>query len=184
MASKLVVLGFDGASTAAGMLDVLRELESNDVIELEDAVVVSRDSSTERIFASAAGGAGQASGMPVSLDTQSAPRIEQTTQRRGRRAVLGGGLGMALGWLIGGPLGGMAIGTLIGGLRDHGIDDGFIHELSNQLQPDSSGLFLLVASGDTDKIMEQIRPFKGQVLHTTLSPEVDKQLHEALALAG
>ena len=184
MTSKLVVLAFDGVATATGMLEVLRELERDDVIELEDAITVSRESASQQIFAAAAGGAGQSSGMPVSINNPGETRIEQTAQRRGRSAALAGGVGLALGWLIGGPLGGMAVGALLGGLRDHGVNDGFVRELSEQLIPDSSALFLLVQRADTDKVLEQIRPFKGRVLHTTLQPEVEQQLHAALAQAG
>ncbi len=81
---------------------------------------------------------------------------------------------------LGGPIGGAAVGAVIGSLRDRGIDDSFIRELSAQLQPDSSGIFLLVQSADTEQVLAELRPYKGRVIHTTISPEVEAVLRKAL----
>ena len=42
MTSKLVALTFEGEHTAVGMLDTLKELQERGVLDLEDAVVISR----------------------------------------------------------------------------------------------------------------------------------------------
>ena len=87
--------------------------------------------------------------------------------------------------LLGGPIGGAVVGTVIGALKDRGIDDKFIRGVADSLKPDSSAIFLLVKEGgDAEKIREELRPFKATVVHTTLSPEVEKQLRDSLANEG
>ena len=72
-----------------------------------------------------------------------------------------GMLPLALGWgvLAGGPSGGPigaaavgAIGTIVGGLRDRGIDDGFIQEVSESLSEESSAIFLLIQEADGPRV--------------------------------
>ena len=165
MASNLVVLSFEGADAAQGMLDNVRDMQARGLLELEDAVVAYREPN-----------------MPNVAFRQLDPVIEQTDARRKRHAAAGGGIGLLVGLLLGGPIGGAAVGAIIGALKDRGIDDGFIRNVSNSLQPDSSAIFLLVKEGgDTEKIREELRPFKAKVVHTTLAPEVEKQLRDTLA---
>lgn len=134
--SKLVVLAFEGASTANGMLDNLAALQQRGVLHLDDAVVVSRPAGSSEV------------------------RIDQTRYKRGRAAAAGGGIGLLAGLLVGGPLGGLTVGALWGGLRDKGVDDGFVRELSSNLGPDRSGLFLLVSGGDADAVIAEITPHR------------------------
>src|SRR5262245_23524117 len=165
MASNLVVLSFEGADTAQGMLDNLRDMQARGLLELEDAVVAYREPD-----------------MPNVAFKQLEPVIKQTDSRRKRYAAAGGGIGLLVGLLLGGPIGGAAVGAIVGALKDRGIDDSFIHDVSNSLKPDSSAIFLLVKEGgDTEKIREELRPFKATVVHTTLAPEVEKQLRDTLA---
>jgi uncharacterized membrane protein len=179
MAGKLVVLAFDGASTAETVMDAIKDMQRRGLIELEDAVVVSRAPHAERVHMVAQ--ANPDSGMAMYRQGPSAEvEIKQTDSRRGRTAAKGAGIGLLAGWLLGGPIGGAAIGAVIGALRDRGIDDGFIKELSEQLHPDSSGIFLLVSRADTDKVLEEIHPYKGRVIHTTIRPEVEQALRKAL----
>jgi uncharacterized membrane protein len=156
MASQLVVLAFEGESTAEGMWNNFKDMQERGLIQLEDAVIVSRGQSTE-------------------------VTIKQTDSRRGKYAAAGGGIGLLAGFLVGGPIGGAAVGALLGSLRDRGIDDKFVKSLSQQLKPESSSIFLLVKSGDRQKVQEELRPFKAVVVYTTLSPEVEKRLRETLA---
>jgi uncharacterized membrane protein len=55
------------------------------------------------------------------------------------------------------------------------------NEMAQQLQPDSSAIFLLVEGGDADQVLAELRPFKGRVLHTTLPEALDKQVRDALS---
>jgi uncharacterized membrane protein len=183
MTSKLVVLSFEGADSAKGMLDNVRDMQARGLLTLEDAVVAYREPNAsnatfEQLDSDLAIAPAQAGYRPGLND----PVIKQTDSRKKRYAAAGGGIGLLAGWLLGGPIGGAAVGAIIGALKDRGIDDGFIHDVSNSLRPDSSALFLLVKEGgDAAKIREELRPFKATVIHTTLDPEVEKQLRDTLA---
>lgn len=158
MASELVVLGFDGRDTADGVLDNFREMQERGIIRLQDVVVAKRGQSTN-------------------VD------IHQTDARRGRYAAAGAGVGVLAGWLIGGPIGAAAvgtIGTIVGALRDRGIDDGFIQEVSESLKPESSAIFLLIQEADGPRVLEELKPFHAIVVHTTLTGEQERTLREGL----
>ena len=176
MASRLVVLGFDGIDTASGVLLNIREMEKRGIIALEDAVIAQRGWGDEMSF--------------IQLDdTVAEPpekhdrdvKIIQSSARRSKRAAAGAGVGLLAGFLLGGPVGGMAVGALIGGLQDRGIDDKFIQSLADGLRPGTSALFLLVKEADGEKVLTELAPFKARVLHTTLTPEAETKLRETLA---
>jgi uncharacterized membrane protein len=177
VAAQLVILAFDGAHTADDMLTLVQDLDDRGLLTIEDAVVASRPAVGDRLMPTVG-----TTGAPVGefANEHPAVTITQTDSRRGRSALLGGGVGLLLGWLFGGPVGGAAVGAVIGALRDRGIDDRFIHELGDQLQPDSSAIFLLVRSAEPARVLEELRPYKGRVIHTTIAPEVEAALRKTL----
>jgi uncharacterized membrane protein len=157
MAGKIVALAFDGEQTADGMLDNFLDMEQRQVISLEDAVVVSRGAGTTEV------------------------KVDQTHFKRGRAATTAGAVGLLAGMLVGGPLVGLTVGALWGGMRDKGISDKFIRQLTARLQPDSSALFLLVSSADGEKVLEELTPHQATIITTDLDPAVEKKLRETLA---
>lgn len=182
MASNLVVLSFEGADTAQGMLENVRDMQARGLLQLEDAVVAYREPDAPNVAVKQLDGdVATISTLIANQPALNEPVIEQTDSRRKRYAAAGGGVGLLVGLLLGGPIGGAAVGAIIGALKDRGIDDKFIRNVSDTLKPDSSAIFLLVKEGgDAAKIREELRPFKATVVHTTLSPEVEKQLRDAL----
>ena len=174
MASRIVVLAFEGAGAAEGMLVNIRDMEERGLLKLDDAVVASRGPRATDIQIN------QASmiGVPAA---GSQLQIDQTDSRRGRSAAAGGGIGLLAGWLIGGPIGGLAVGALIGALRDRGLKDSEVKQIADQLVPDSSALFLLVKEADGPKVLEELKPFKATVIQSSLDPEAEQQLRKALA---
>jgi uncharacterized membrane protein len=155
MSSQLVVLGFDGEETAEGVFDNMKDMQQRGLIQLEDAVIVSR---------------GQASNI----------RVKQTDARRGRSAAAGAGIGVLAGWLVGGPIGGAVVGSIIGSLRDRGVDDHFVDDLGHRMGSNSSAVFLLVLEADAPKVLEELKPFNARVLHTTLTEDQERTLREGL----
>jgi uncharacterized membrane protein len=160
MASNIVVLGFKNQYGAEGMLEDIQRWQEEGLIELEDAVIASRGP----------GG-----------DVQ----IEQTHRQGGRFALRGGGAGLLAGLLLGGPVLGLAAGAAAGaiaaGLKDYGLDDKFIEEVSQWVKPETSALFLLVKEARADEVLERLRSYGAVVLTTTLAPEQEKRLQQALA---
>ena len=168
--SSLVVLGFDGIHTADEVLNKARSLQKENLIDLEDACVVERD-------------------------TDGKVHIKQAVNLAAMGAARGGSWGLLWGTLVGllfmNPLAGMAIGglagagagALSGSLVDFGIDDTFIKKLGETIPTGSSALFVLVKSVTEDKVLPEIEPFKPRVLKTSLSNEAEARLKAALEKA-
>jgi len=98
-------------------------------------------------------------------------QIKQTHKRRGKFTLGGGGIGLLAGLLVGGPIGGLVagatVGAVTGALKDYGIDDKFIREVSAGLTPGTSALFLMTTGGDEQKILSELRPHKATLIKTT-----------------
>ena len=160
MASQIVVLGFDNRYAAEAMLESMIKMQDEGLVELEDAVVASRGPGTH-------------------------VEIQQTHSETGKFALRGTGIGLLAGLLLGGPIvglvGGAAIGAISGAMKDHGLDDKFIDQVSEWVRPNSSALFLLVKEAKGEEVLARLKPFKAQVLTTTLSGEQENRLKASLA---
>jgi uncharacterized membrane protein len=169
--SDLVVLGFDGMHTADEVLNKLRSMQKENLIDLEDACVVER----------------QADGKV---------HVKQAVNLTAMGAKTGGLWGAMWGTLVGllflNPLAGMALGAAVGAgsgaisgsVADFGIDDSFIKKLGDAIPPGTSALFVLITRATTDKVLPEIEPFKPRVLRTSLSNEAESQLKTALSKAA
>ena len=155
--SNLIVIGFNNAADAFEMRAALAKLQTQYLIEMEDAVVVTRDA-------------------------EGKVQLHQAVNL----AVAGAAGGMFWGTLIGmlflNPLLGAAIGAgsgaLSGKLSDIGIKDDFMKELGATLTSGTSALFVLVRKSTPDKVLEALKPFagKGRVMQTSLTKDKDDEL--------
>jgi uncharacterized membrane protein len=168
--SELVVVGFNDPEEADRVLFKLAKLKKEHLIDLEDAVVVIRDE------------AGR-----IHLKQSINPVIDGATTSF---ISLSGGLWGALvgllflhpfaGFVIGGAMG-VGAEALAGSLSDHGINDDFIKSLGKTIPINSSALFILVRKAQPEIVLAELSGVKGNVLRTSLSPEQEKKLQEALA---
>ena len=166
--SNLVVLGFDGLHTADEVLNKLRSLQKEHLIDLEDSCVVERDQDGKI-------------------------HVKQAVNLTALGAKTGGLWGAMWGTLVGllfmNPLAGMVLGAAVGAgsgalsgsLADYGIDDSFVKKLGETITPGSSALFVLVKRATEDKVLPEIEPFKPRVLKTSLSNEQEEKLKAALS---
>ena len=153
------------------MLNKLRSLQKQHLIDLEDACVVERGKDGK-------------------------VHIKQAVNLTALGAAQGGMWGVLWGTLVGilfmNPLAGMAIGGLAGAgggalaghLDDYGINDDFVRQLGQTIPPESSALFVLVRSSTPDKILQEIEGYKPRVLKTSLSNQAETKLKAALAKAA
>jgi uncharacterized membrane protein len=85
------------------------------------------------------------------------------------------------------PLLGMALGAAggaaAGALSDYGIDDNFMKQLGEALEPGGAAVIALVRKVTVDKILPEIK-IPGKVIQTSLSNENEHALRDALAAAG
>jgi uncharacterized membrane protein len=166
--AELVVVGFDSPHEADRALTELMRLQREYLIDLEDAVVAIR-------------------GPDGKL------RLKQSIDLVGAGAASGGLWGAMwgslvgllflnplLGLITGGALGAGA-GALSGSLVDYGINDDFIRQIGETLQPNTSALFVLVRKAQPEKVLAELSGFRGRVIRSSLSPEQEAQLQAALS---
>lgn len=156
--TELIVLAFPNPQGAFEVRDRLIALQSQHLIRLEDAAVAVRE-------------------------PDGRVRIKQIVDLTAEGALGGAFWGLLAGILFWLPLLGMAIGTLMGAisgsLADYGVNDDFIHEVSQTIQPGHSALFLLIRQATLDRVAEEIRPWQPTVLRTNLSREQEEKLRAA-----
>ena len=166
--SDLVVIGFENPQKAEAVLWRFRAMRSQDLLDLDDAVVVVRDEKGE-----------------IHLKQS----INLTHYDASSGLLSGGLLGAmvglvflnpAAGFLIGGMIGAGA-GALSGSLSDYGIPDDFIRSLAETIPVNSSALFILARKAQPEMILAELADVKGKILRTTLSPDQEKRLREVLA---
>jgi uncharacterized membrane protein len=158
--SELVALAYPDRQVAEVVRDILGDLESQDAIELEDAVIAARD-------------------------RRGRLKLEQL-HRHGRSGAAAGGVaGAVVGLLVAAPLlGAVVVGAAGGGFaasrHDTGVDDTFAKELAATLEPPRAALVLLVREATADRVLPEIREYGGQVLRTSLSEEAEARLRARL----
>jgi uncharacterized membrane protein len=163
--SNLIVLGFSNEADAFEMRATLARLQSQYLIEMEDAVVVTRDE-------------------------QGKVKLHQPVNLAAAGAVRGTIWGSLIGLLFLNPVLGAAIGAgsgaLSGALMDIGIDDNFMRDLGATLTPGTSALFVLVRNSTPDKVIEGLKPFIGRtkVLRTSLTKDKEQELRQAFERAS
>jgi uncharacterized membrane protein len=158
--SDLVVLAFDTETGAGEMRDDLLRLQKQKIIELEDAAVVVRKQDGK-------------------------VKVKQAVSLVGEGALGGAFWGLLIGIIFWMPWLGLALGALggaLGGsLTDVGIDDKFIKEVGDTIEPGHSALFLLVRQATPDKLTDELKRFDAKVLQTSLSTEDEAKLKALFA---
>ncbi|MFO7926023.1 MAG: DUF1269 domain-containing protein [Natronomonas sp.] len=156
------MLQFDDIDGAEAMRDRMYDFQKRELITLEDAAVVVRDKK------------GRA-------------KVKQAHSLVGAGALGGAFWGMLIGLLFFAPwlglLAGAAGGALAGKFGDIGIDDDFIKEVQDAIEPGNSALFLLSRGGNLDRIENELSDFEYEfeIIETNLSPEDETNLRETFA---
>ena len=75
---------------------------------------------------------------------------------------------------------GALLGFIIGKTSDLGIDNEFINQVGDSLDPGGAALFMLVVKATPDKVLEEMQKFGGNVYQTSLSQEDEDKLKQAL----
>jgi uncharacterized membrane protein len=159
--ATLTVWKFPNPSGAEQSAQKLEQLQSEELIKVHDAAVVSWPPDKKK------------------------PRTRQLANLTGAGALGGAFWGFLFGLLFFIPLLGMAVGAAagaIGGsLTDVGIDDDFIKRVRKQVTPGTSALFALTSDAVMDKVTERMQGSDAELLETNLSKEDETRLREAFA---
>ncbi|MFC6976652.1 DUF1269 domain-containing protein [Halomicroarcula sp. GCM10025709] len=145
---------------AKDMREKMFDFQKRELIQLEDAAVVVRNEK------------GRA-------------KVKQAHSLVGAGALGGAFWGMLIGLLFFAPwlglIAGAAAGAVSGKLGDIGIDDTFIKEVSEAIEPGTSALFLLTREAQLERIVEETSDVEFEIIETNLSPEDETRLREAFA---
>ncbi len=159
--SDLIVVAFDDETSAEQMRDALVGMQKRHLVTLEDAAVVVRKEDGK-------------------------VKVKQATDLVGQGALGGVFWGMLIGIIFWMPWLGAAIGALSGAVAGHfsdiGVDEGFIKEVGETIEPGHSALFLLVRQATPEKMVDELKQYKGKILQTSLSPEDEAKLKETFGV--
>ena len=161
--SDLIAVAYPDQETAEKVRQRLAQLTLEHTIELEDAVVVDRDENGK-------------------------VKLHQAHNPAARGAAGGALWGGLIGMLFLVPLFGMLVGAAAGGtsgaFMDVGINDQFMRELGEKLQPGGAALIVLVRKVTPDKVLPEISQYGGEVIQSSLDGEAEAKLREVLEDAG
>jgi uncharacterized membrane protein len=151
--STFLVVSYDDPYKAEEVRLKLRKLQSEHLLDLEDAVVAVKDA-------------------------EGKVKLHQTVNLTADGALLGGGFCGSLTGLI---FQNAAAGAASGALTDVGVNDHFMKELSATLTAGSSCLFVLVRNARPEKVLEELKGTGGNILKTSLSHDDESKLQSVLS---
>jgi uncharacterized membrane protein len=158
--SDLVFIAFPSEEKAEAVREKVLGMQKEYLIELGDAVIAVKDA-------------------------QGRVKLNQLFHTTASGAVSGAFWGTLIGLVFMVPLVGTALGAasgaLSGKLTDVGINDQFMKDAAQALQPGTAGLFLLIRKMTTDKVLEDLRGAGGTVMQTSFDHTKETALREALA---
>jgi uncharacterized membrane protein len=155
--ASLTVWKFDSSDGAEEVLQKLKDLATQQLIQIEDAAIVSWPQGKKK------------------------PKTHQT-RLTGAGALSGAFWGMLFGLIFFVPLFGMAVGAGIGALTGHfsnlGISEDFIKQVRGKVTEGTSALFLLTDQVTIDKVADAFKGTKMELIQSNLSAEQEKQLRD------
>jgi uncharacterized membrane protein len=163
--SSLVVVGFPTVNEAEEVRSQLVDIQKEQLISLEDAVVVEHD-------------------------VDGKVHLRQALNLTTAGAIGGGFWGSLVGLLFLNPLLGAAVGASIGAasgsLSDLGINDGFMREVGETLPPGTAALCLLARDSTPDRLIDRLRAHAphAKLLRTNLSHTDEERLRQLLEQAS
>ena len=157
--SELIVIGYKDETSAGMILDKLQAMERDYLVDLDDAAVIVRN-------------------------TKGKVKVTTTDHLVATGALSGMFWGTFIGLLFLAPWAGFVwgglIGSTMGGLGHLGIKGEFRERLAHMVQPGNSAILAVIRKSTPDKVLEEIKPFGGEILQSSLSEEAEEKLMDAL----
>jgi uncharacterized membrane protein len=156
--ATMTVLKFDDPDGPPRVLATLERLQKEGLITVLDAATVHRT-------------------------PQGKVKVKQANSLVGAGALGGAFWGMLIGLMFFMPWMGLAMGSITGALAgtfsDVGIDDEFIKQVGEKINPGNAALFLMTANAVVDKVSEALSGEHFEILHTNLSEQDEQTMREA-----
>jgi uncharacterized membrane protein len=161
--SDLAVIAFSSEQKAEEVREKLLAMQQEYVIQLGDAVIAVK--------------------MP-----DGSIKLNQLFHPARAGALSGSFWGLLIGMIFMMPVVGAAVGAasgaLGGALTDFGINDKFMKDVAQAIQPGNAALFLLINKMTADKVLADLKGIGGTVLRTSFDEEKERALREALNAAA
>ena len=144
MTTTFVIVTFEDMDKADQMLKIMKDLEFEKRLVLDDAAIIVKDEN----------------------DEVKVKDIGEFTAKRG--AVSGGVAGLVIGSILGGPIGGVLLGAAAGAIAgkklDLGIDNDKIQAVGDSMDQASSAFLAKIEAGDME-ILAMVLKQSGGTLH-------------------
>jgi uncharacterized membrane protein len=142
-------------------LERLQKLQSEQLINVQDAAVVSWEAGRKK------------------------PKTRELHDTKKAGALGGGFWGLLFGLIFFVPILGLAIGAatgaLFGSMADVGISKAFIDDVRQKVTPGTSALFLLSSDAVIDRVRSEFAGTEAELISTNLSADQEAKLREAFA---
>lgn len=156
----LVVMTYEGMDEAERIREDISKGEHQGYMSLDDSAVVVKD-----------------------MDGK--VHVKNETDRGVKIGAVGGGmLGLLLGvffFPVGGLLLGALGGAIIGKFMNMGVDKKFVEDVSADLKPGTSALFIIIRDAQPAYAMRVLENYKGTVYQTNLPTELEDELRKEMA---
>jgi uncharacterized membrane protein len=157
--NSFLAVVYPDKSRASKVLKALKKVKAPKLIDLENAVYVTRDK-------------------------RGSVQLRELGFRRKKNTIGDSITGLVAGSLLLTPVDGATLADATDTIRHKvaslHIEDSFTLELRAQLQPDSSAIFLLIQKAFPDEVIPRITPYGGTILETLLTPQDKTQLEKAI----
>jgi uncharacterized membrane protein len=155
---EFIVAAFNDEDKAEEVLKTLRDLEKEEVINLVNAAVMTKNEK------------GKVS-MKETEDVSAGKGALFGAIAGGLIGLLGGPVGVVVGAAAGAATGGVAAGKI-----DMGFPDDTLKELRATLKPNSSAILALIQHQWVDRVMEELEKFGATLFRQALKEEITAQL--------
>jgi uncharacterized membrane protein len=162
--ATLSVLKFNKPESADEALQTLQRLQQQQLIQVLDAAIVTWPQNSK------------------------APKTKQAINTAGAGALGGAFWGLLLGLIFFMPLLGAAVGAaagaIAGAFTDTGIDDNFIKQTRDKVNPGTSALFLMTANAVADRVVPELKSLNPELITTNLPADKEDKLRQVFAEAA
>ncbi|OGN89067.1 MAG: hypothetical protein A2Y88_09385 [Chloroflexi bacterium RBG_13_48_10] len=157
--SHILVITFEDEAQGFSVLQSLKNLQHQELLNLDDAAVIVKDA-------------------------EGKVQVKNLTESNVKGgAAIGGFLGLLVGGLLF-PIAGLALGlaggALIGKSLGNGVDKQFVKDVQESLTPGSSAILFIVSRENTGVLINALEPYKGKIFQSSFDTEVEEELRKSL----
>jgi uncharacterized membrane protein len=157
--SNILVITFEDETQAPAVLQSLKKLQHQEMLNLDDAAVIVKNADGK-----------------VSIKNMTESGVKAG-------AAVGGFLGLAIGSILF-PLAGIALGAaggaLVGKTFETGVDKKFIQEVKDSLNPGNSAILFIVRNENVGMLIAALEPYSGKIYQSSFDSEAEAEIRKAL----